>query len=169
MPLPLMSHVNKQAQLEMNSHVPADEIQLKNTILWQLFTCDKNIRAVNKTCGWRLNRLLSFIFIAYTNVCCWLMSVDLNSRKKYVVRRSTTAHDDVIKWKPYWPLVRGTHRSPMYSPHKGHWREALMCSLICAWTHGWASNRDTSDFRHHDAQFEVIVMQWNTRFIKRTT
>ena len=31
-------------------------------------------------------------------------------------------HDDVIKWKHfprYWPFVRGMHRSPVNSPHKG--------------------------------------------------
>ena len=44
-------------------------------------------------------------------------------------------HDDVIKWKHfphYWPFVRGIHRSPVNSLHKGQWREALMFSLICA-------------------------------------
>ena len=44
-------------------------------------------------------------------------------------------HDDVIKWKyfpRYWPFVRGIHRSPVNSPHKGQWRGALMFSLICA-------------------------------------
>ena len=43
-------------------------------------------------------------------------------------------HDDVIKWKHfprYWPFVRGIHRSPGNSPHKGQWRGALMFSLIC--------------------------------------
>ena len=43
-------------------------------------------------------------------------------------------HDDVIKWKHfprYWPFVRGIHRSPVNSPHKGQWRGALMFSLIC--------------------------------------
>ena len=43
-------------------------------------------------------------------------------------------HDDVIKWKHfprYWPFVRGIHRSPENSPHKGQWRGALMFSLIC--------------------------------------
>ena len=46
-----------------------------------------------------------------------------------------THHDDVIKWKHfprYWPFVRGIHRSPVNSPHKGQWREALVFSLICA-------------------------------------
>ena len=36
-------------------------------------------------------------------------------------------HDDVIKWKHfprYWPFVRGIHRSPVDSPHKGQWRGA---------------------------------------------
>ena len=43
--------------------------------------------------------------------------------------------DDVIQWKHfprYWSLVRGIHRSPVNSPHKGHWRRVLILSLICA-------------------------------------
>ena len=32
----------------------------------------------------------------------------------------------------HWPFVRGIHRSPVNSPHKGQWRGALMFSLICA-------------------------------------
>ena len=46
------------------------------------------------------------------------------------------SYDDVIKWKHfprYWPFVRGIHRPPVNSPHKGQWRGALMFSLICAW------------------------------------
>ena len=42
-------------------------------------------------------------------------------------------HDDVIKWKHFrrqWPFVRGIHRSPVDSPHKGQWRGASMFSLI---------------------------------------
>ena len=38
-------------------------------------------------------------------------------------------HDDVIKWKHfprYWKYVRGIHRSPVNSPHKGRWRGALI-------------------------------------------
>ena len=45
-----------------------------------------------------------------------------------------TSHDDVIKWKHfprYWPFVRGIHRWPVNSPHKGQWRGALMFSLMC--------------------------------------
>ena len=31
----------------------------------------------------------------------------------------------------YWPFVRGIHRSPVNSPHKGQWHGALMFYLIC--------------------------------------
>ena len=44
-------------------------------------------------------------------------------------------HDDVIKWKHfprYWPFVRGIHRPPANSLHKGQWRGTLMFYLICA-------------------------------------
>ena len=54
-------------------------------------------------------------------------------------------HDDVIKWEHfprYWPFVRGIHRSPVNSPHKGPWRGALMFSLICVWINGWVNNRE---------------------------
>ena len=45
------------------------------------------------------------------------------------------SHDDVIKWKHfprYWPSLRGIHRSPVNSPHKGQRRGALVISVICA-------------------------------------
>ena len=57
--------------------------------------------------------------------------------KNIVVRWS---HDDVIKWKHFprnWPFVRGIHRSPVNSTHKGQWRGALMFSLICVWINDW--------------------------------
>ena len=70
-------------------------------------------------------------------------------------------HDDVIKWKPfprYWPFLKGIHRSPVNSPHKGQWRGTLIFSLICAWTNGWINNRDAGDLRHHRTHYDVTVM-----------
>ena len=70
-------------------------------------------------------------------------------------------HDDVIKWKHfprYWPFVRGIHRSPVNSPHKGQWRGALMFSLICARINGWINNGEAGDLRRHCAHYDVIVM-----------
>ena len=66
-------------------------------------------------------------------------------------------HDDVIKWKHfprYWPFVRGIHRSPVNSPHKGQWRGALMPSLICV----WVNNREADNLRRYRAHYDVAVM-----------
>ena len=57
-------------------------------------------------------------------------------------------------------LVRGIHRPPVDSPHKGLWRGALMFSLICTWTNGWEINRDAGDLRRHRAHYDVTVMYW---------
>ena len=70
-------------------------------------------------------------------------------------------YDYVIKWKHfprYWPFMRGIHRSPMDSPHKGQWRGALMFSSICAWINGWV-NGEVGDLRRHRAHYDVIVMK----------
>ena len=80
-------------------------------------------------------------------------------------------HDDVIKWKyfpRYWPFVRGIHRSPVNSPHKGQWRWALMFSLICAWTNGWVNIREAGDLRRHWAHYDAIVM-WRHQVITLTS
>ena len=70
---------------------------------------------------------------------------------------------DVIKWKhfpPYWPFVRGMHRSPVNSPHKGQWRGALMFSLIRVWINGWVNNREAGELRrylaHYDVRYQAI-------------
>ena len=73
------------------------------------------------------------------------------------------SHDEVIKWKHfprYWPFVRGIHRSPVNSPHKGQWRGALMFSLVFACVNSWVNNREAGDLRRHRAHYDVIVMIW---------
>ena len=75
-------------------------------------------------------------------------------------------HDDVIKWKHfprYWPFVRGIHRSPVNSSHKGQWRGALMFSLICVWINGWVNNRKARDLRRYHAHYDVSVMFWGKK------
>ena len=72
-------------------------------------------------------------------------------------------HDDVIKWKHFprnWSFVRGIHRSPVNSPHKGgQWCGALRFSLICVWINGWVNNREAGDLRRYRAHYDVIVMK----------
>ena len=73
----------------------------------------------------------------------------------------STYHNDVIKWKHfprYWPFVRGVHRSPVNSPHKGQWCGVLMFSLVCNWINGWLNNREAGDLRHCRAHYDVTVM-----------
>ena len=61
-------------------------------------------------------------------------------RQFICVATTITIHDYVIIWKHfprYWPFVRGIHRSPVNSPHKGQWRGTLMFCLICALNKQW--------------------------------
>ena len=70
-------------------------------------------------------------------------------------------HDDIIKWKHFSrhrPFVRGIHRSPVNSPHKGQWRGALMFCNICAWINGWVNIHKVGDLRRHRAHYDVTVV-----------
>ena len=86
-------------------------------------------------------------------MCAFDLFFAISFRNEVYPERS---HDDVIRWKHfprYWPFVRGIHRSPMNSPHKGQWRGALIFSLICAWTSGLVNNRDAGDLKRHRAHY----------------
>ena len=77
-----------------------------------------------------------------------------------MILEPSSFHYDVIKWKHFprnWPFVRGIHRSPVNSPHKGQWRGALMFSLICVWINGWVNNREAGDLRRYRGHYDVIV------------
>ena len=77
-------------------------------------------------------------------------------------------HGDVIKWKHfprYWPFVRGIHRSPVNSPHRGQWRGTLMFSLIRTWINVWVNNREAGDLKRHRAHYDVIVKHKNQQKI----
>ena len=91
--------------------------------------------------------------------------VDDNLQRQGV---KSSSHDDVIKWKHFprnWPFVRGIHRSPVNSPHKGQWRGALMFSLICVWINDWVNNREAGDLRRYRAHCDVIVMNHVTDLV----
>ena len=84
---------------------------------------------------------------------------------------TSVSHDDVIKWKHfprYWPFVRGIHRSPVNSMHKGQWRETLMFSLICGRMNGWANNGDAGDLKRQLAHYDVVVMNRGPLSLKVT-
>ena len=85
-----------------------------------------------------------------------------NTRPTMKMNPRMKIHHDVVKWKDfprYWPFVRGIHRSPVISPHKGQWRRALMFSLIYGWINGWVNNRKAGDLRRHRGHYDVTVME----------
>ena len=123
--------------------------------------------------------LISPFMLAWT--CCWINSSalgelgrpcrhnnrDLMQSNSWVWKPWRSCdHDDVITWKHflcYWPFVRGIHRSPVDSPHKGQWHGALIFSLIWAWTNTWTNNRNAGDLRCHRDHYDVIVICCNLR------
>ena len=54
--------------------------------------------------------------------------------------------------------MRGIHRSPVNSSHKGQWRGALMFSLICTRINSWVNNGEGGDLRRYRAHYDVTVM-----------
>ena len=52
-------------------------------------------------------------------------------------------------------ICEGNSPVPVNSPHKGQWRGALVCSLICAWTNGWVNNHEAGDLRRNRAHHDV--------------
>ena len=81
------------------------------------------------------------------------------NRMKYENEQISWWRHQMKTFPRYWPfVVRGIHRSPVHSPHKGQWRGPLMFSLICAWTNSWASNGNAGDLRRHRAHYDVPVM-----------
>ena len=115
-------------------YAPTDICKIKNGIIWR-------------------NKILSW----YIRIYSWRLDSLILSQQDI----TQCFHDDVIKWKHfprYCPFVRGIHRSPVNSPHKGQWRGALMLSLICVWINGWVNNREVGDLRRYRAHFDVTVM-----------
>ena len=75
--------------------------------------------------------------------------------------RFESSHCDVFKWKRfpcYWPFLRGIHRSPVNSLHKGQWRGALMVISSAPSLNGWINNHEAGDLRRHCVHYNIIVI-----------
>ena len=92
-------------------------------------------------------------YILASEICTWLWYTLFCC--SYVT--STWRHQMEI-FPHYWPFVKGIHRSPVDSSNKGQWRGALMFSLMCTSTNGWANCRDTGNLRRHGAHCDVTVI-----------
>ena len=99
---------------------------LCNTVLWFLVLCrvvphwSMGINTYDTT----RDPILA-VMPSWAGAAC---SVPCHFRNQH----SIGTHDDVIKWKHlrYWPFVRGIHRTPVNSPHTGHWRGALAQDIL---------------------------------------
>ena len=81
----------------------------------------------NFTSSKNTNKCLSWIIYKIARCCYNRVQYELFDITLQLIE--TEHHDDVIKWKHFphcRPFVRGIHRSPVNSPHKGQWRGALM-------------------------------------------
>ena len=114
------------------------------------------VRFKNYTHGlWLCSLLLWLKIDLFTLLCqdCVIGNGSLSQHLMGCSRCRIQNHDDVIKrrhFPRYWPFLRGIHRSPVNSPHKGQWRGALIFSVIFAWTNGWVNNRDAGALRPHN-------------------
>ena len=86
------------------------------------------------------------------------------------------SRDGVIKSKNfplYWPFVRGIHRSPGNSPHKGQWRGTLMFFLsapdknkqLSKQSRRWWFETPSCSFWRHSNTFTTNAF-WCTRINK---
>ena len=103
--------------------------------------------------------------------CGWLGNVVTGCRCRHFYML-TSWNGDIFRVTCRWiPL------------HKGQLGEALMYSLIYAWTNRWASNPDAGDLRRHGAHYDVTIrvnglsclfffvieeIRWTARSIKCT-
>ena len=100
--------------------------------------------------SWRSTPLLHLYFL----FSWWLHQMETCSVSLAFVR-------GIHQW------LRGIHRSLVNTPHADQWRLALMFSVICAWTNGWANNQNAGDLRRHCTHYDVtvmwcrIVIQWS--------
>ena len=99
--------------------------------------------------------------LSYYQVSVVHLKIEIEHPYMKATATGSPMHDGNIKLKyfpRYWPAMRGSHRSPVDSPHKKQWHRALMFSLICAWTNGWANNRNAGVWRRHRLHYDVTVM-----------
>ena len=111
-----------------------------------------------------------FLFLYH---CCILSEIKLTTTSmlflfQYIILPNSWWPHQWENCPRYQPSVRGIHRSPVDSPHKGQWRRALIFSLICASTNGWTNNRGAGDMRHHHAHYDVTVMFQFFLWMQRT-
>ena len=91
----------------------------------------------------------------------WLaksLSVAVSSNVRNTIFHTWWRHQMETFSAFFLSFVRRIHRSPVNFPHKGHWRGALVFSLISARINGRVNNREAGDLRGHCTHYDVTIM-----------
>ena len=90
--------------------------------------------------------------------------VDCTTRFMYIVLVLSWWRHQMQTFSALLAFVRGIHRWPVNSPHKGQWRGALICARI----NGWLNKREGGDLRRYRAHYNVTTMtvrRWTLSFM----
>ena len=148
------------ASLSLNNEIPWHKNNGLSLFQKEFWRCSYNLKCVISKFILEMKMLSSSCRITL----CWIPHNLTDVKSTLIQVTAWCQHDDVIKWKHFlrhWPFVRGIHQSAVNSPHKGQWYGALIFSLICARTNGWANHLDASDLRCHHTHYDVTVMTSN--------
>ena len=95
-----------------------------------------NIDGIINVCV-QLKYILCNVLLNHNAVMTWKRFTHYWPLERKSTSHTTWWRHQMETFPPNWPFVRGIHRSPVNSPHKGQWRRALMFSLICVWINSW--------------------------------
>ena len=109
---------------------------------------------------WWINHNYTLLHTDLSRLLTWEIAISILVPSSHCMHMMTSSNGNItVPLCDYWPFVRGIHRSPVNSPHRGQWRGALMFFLlICAWINGWVNKRKAGDLRRHRVHHGVTVM-----------
>ena len=103
----------------------------------------------------------------YNHTFCqwWLLAVIKNFSQVFIVLAQLLKYLQIDcnilpwHWSPlcYWPFVRGIHWSSMDSPHKRLAAQALIFSLMLAWTNCWTNMPVPGYLTRYDTHVKVFA------------
>ena len=154
----------------MTSQKMADEISRhkKNSFLTTMVYLWVASNFSTKVIGWP-------IIVVKRSLTTWIWRKSGNCEKLHHVHQ-TNMHagllffrfdytvsylDDVIQWKHFLASLALCEGKPPVTggspPHKGQWQGALMFSVICAWTNGWAKQSRRRWFQTPSCSYCVMI------------
>ena len=103
----------------------------------------------------------------YNHTFCqwWLLAVIKNCSQVFIVLAQLLKYlqidCNILPWHGsplcYWPFVRGIHWSSMDYPHKRLAAQALIFSLMLAWTNCWTNIPVPGYFTRYDTHVKVFA------------